>query len=291
MENENEYLRVLAKIAAEGEHRADRTGTGTVGIFGEQMTFDLAGTVPLLTTKAVPWRSCVKELLWFCRGETDAGVLAAQGVRIWDANASRAALDARGLGRLPEGDVGASYGWQWRRSGAPYVDCRTPPPPGAGVDQLEEVLRLLRADPWSRRIVMSSWVPSDLASTALPPCHVLAQFHVDGRRGLNCHMYQRSCDFFLGVPWNIASYGVLTHVLAKKAGLSARRLIVSCGDAHIYNDHLDQVREQLSRTPYDGPGFSVLDAAADKDWSELTVADFEVTDYEHHPAIRAPMSA
>jgi thymidylate synthase len=290
MQTENEYLRVLKKVMDEGAVRADRTGTGVLGIFGEQMTFDISESVPLLTTKFVPWKSCVKELLWFCRGDTDAKVLSAQGVKIWDMNSSRKFLDARGLTHLPEGDVGKMYGHQWRRSGAEYVDCKTPAI-GEGVDQLAYVLDLLKNDPTSRRIVMNSWVPKDLPGMAICPCHVGAQFYVDNDRRLSCHMYQRSCDMFLGVPWNILSYSVLTYVLAKKADLKPHRLIVSMGDVHVYRDHVDQVREQLSREPYDPPALAVADSVRDKDWADITVDDFAVAGYVHHPAIRANMSA
>ena len=283
---ENEYLRVLARVMDEGAVRMDRTGTGVLGLFGEQMTFDISESVPLLTTKLVPWRSCVKELLWFFRGETDAKVLSAQGVKIWDANSSREFLDARGLEHLPEGDIGPTYGWQWRHAGAKYGGDGTD-----GCDQLEEVLRQLKEDPYSRRIFMSSWSANQLDQMALPPCHVSAQFYVDNDRRLSCHMYQRSCDMFLGVPWNILSYSALTYVLAKKADLKPHRLIVSMGDAHVYLDHTEQVREQLSRAPYDPPTLAVADAVRDKDWAEITVDDFEVAGYEHHPAIRAKMSA
>jgi thymidylate synthase len=290
MGSENEYLRVLKRVMDEGAIREDRTGTGVLGIFGEQMTFDISESVPILTTKFLPWKSCVKELLWFCRGETDAKVLSAQGVKIWDANTSREFLDARGLTHLPEGDIGALYGHQFRRSGAEYVNCKTPAI-GEGVDQLSYVLDLLKQDPTSRRILMSAWVPKDLPGMALCPCHINAQFYVDNDRRLSCHMYQRSCDMFLGVPWNILSYSVLTYVLAKKAGLEPHRLIVSMGDVHVYRDHVDQVREQLSREPYDPPTLAVADAVRDKDWADITVDDFEVEGYVHHPAIRAKMSA
>lgn len=284
--NEAEYLRVLKRVMDEGAVRPDRTGTGVIGLFGEQMTFDISASVPLLTTKFVPWKSCVKELLWFCRGDTDAKALSAQGVRIWDANTSREFLDARGLTELPEGSIGPGYGWQWRHAGGTYGGDGED-----GRDQLGEVLRLLREDPHSRRIFMSSWSANQLDQMALAPCHVSAQFYVDNDRRLSCHMYQRSCDMFLGVPWNVLSYSALTYVLAKKAGLAPHRLIVSMGDVHVYRDHVEQVREQLSRAPFPPPTLAVSDAVRDKDWGDITVDDFEVAGYAHHPAIPAKMSA
>jgi len=283
--DETEYLRVLRDVLARGECRPDRTGTGTLSLFGAQMTFDISESVPALTTKFVPWKSCVRELLWFCRGDTDTCALSAEGVKIWDANSSRAFLDARGLHDLREGLIGPSYGWQWRRAGAKYGSDEP------GVDQLSEVVRLLREDPYSRRIFMSSWAPPHLAEMALPPCHVSCQFYAGADGGLSCHMYQRSCDMFLGVPWNVLSYSVLTYIVAAKTGLRPRKLIVSCGDAHIYADHVAQVREQLSRTPHAAPRLRLDPSVSDKAWSDITVDDFQLLGYTHHPAIKAQMSA
>ena len=285
-ENENEYLRVLKKVLDDGQDRPDRTGTGTRSIFGEQMRFDISESVPVLTTKFVPWRSVVKELLWFCRGDTDARNLSAQGVKIWDANTTRSFLDARGLHGLEEGMIGPGYGWQFRHAGAEYGGDGSD-----GVDQLADIVRLIKEDPTSRRIFMTSWSPKQLDQMALPPCHLSSQFYVGSDRTLSCHMYQRSCDMFLGVPWNILSYSVLTYVLAAKAGLTPKELIVSCGDVHIYNDHFDKVHEQLARAPFDAPLLVLGDDVATKDWAELTVDDFDVRDYEHWPAIKAVMSA
>ena len=290
MDNEREYLRVLERVLLDGEARDDRTGTGTHSLFGEQMRFDISQFMPVITTKFVPWKSCIKELLWFCRGDTNAKNLSAQGVKIWDANTSRKFLDARGLYWLDDGMIGAGYGWQWRRAGAEYGTAEP------GVDQLGEMLRLIKEDPYSRRIFMSSWAPAQLDQMTLPPCHVSAQFYVStggtaGTAGtLSCHMYQRSCDMFLGVPWNILSYSVLTAVLAKKAGLTPKDLIVSCGDVHIYDTHRDQVREQLARKPMPPPVLQLSDAVVDKTWEQLSVDDFEMKGYVSHPAIKAPMA-
>ena len=287
MDNEREYLRVLAKVVSLGDPRPDRTGTGTLSLFGEQMRFDISESVPALTTKFVPWKSCVKELLWFCRGDTDAKILSAQGVKIWDGNTSREFLDARGLHDLPEGSIGAGYSWQWRYAGAKYSPESRPTD---GYDQLSEMLRLLREDKYSRRIFMTAWAPGQLDQMALPACHVSCQFYVNSQDELSCHMYQRSCDMFLGVPWNILSYSILTYVLADKAGLKPKELIVSCGDTHVYKDHLEQAKDQLMRDQYAGPKLTLSDAVKDKAWEDLTVDDFELVDYKYHPAIKARMS-
>jgi len=284
-DGERDYLRLLDKVLRHGEPKRDRTGTGTLSLFGEQMRFDIRDSVPVLTTKRVPWRSCIEELLWFCRGDTDTRVLHDRGVKIWDANSSRAFLDARGLHWLEFGKIGPGYGWQWRRASAKYGSDEP------GVDQLEEVVRLLRNDPNSRRIFMSSWAPAQLDDMALPPCHVSAQFYVSADGGLSCHMYQRSCDMFLGVPWNILSYSVLTYILAAKTGLKPKELVVSCGDVHVYNDHVQQANEQLLREPYTPPNLVLDPEVASKDWLELAVEDFQLIDYVHHPAIKASMSA
>jgi thymidylate synthase len=286
MQNEREYLRVLAKVLEQGDTRPDRTGTGTLSLFGEQMRFDISESVPVLTTKRVPWKSCVKELLWFCRGETDSKILSSDGVKIWEANTSRKFLDARGLYWLPEGDIGAGYGWQWRHAGA---DIRGDG--SDGYDQLAEIERLLKAEPHSRRIFMSAWSPKQLELMALPPCHLSCQFYVSSDGGLSCHMYQRSCDMFLGVPWNILSYSVLTYVLAARAGLKPKELIVSCGDVHVYRDHLEQAREQLSREPMAPPSLKVDHKVVSKEWADINIDDFELVGYESHPAIKAHMSA
>lgn len=287
--SEGEYLRVLRDVLDRGERRPDRTGTGTLSLFGAQMRFDISATVPALTTKFVPWKSCVRELLWFCRGDTDARTLSAQGVKIWDANSSRAFLDARGLHDLEQGLIGPSYGWQFRHAGAAYGGDGSD-----GVDQLAEIERLLIEDPYSRRIFMSSWSANQIAQMAVPACHTTAQFYVSGAPGtdrtLSCHMYQRSGDMFLGVPWNVLSYSVLTHVLAARAGLRPKELIVSFGDAHVYADHVGQAREQLTRAPFEAPALVLSPAVRTKTWDELCVEDFELVEYRYHPAIRARMS-
>lgn len=290
---EEEYLRVVRKVLKKGKLRDDRTGTGTISLFGEQMRFDISKKVPLLTTKFVPWKTVIKELLWMCRGETDANILQKQGVHIWDGNSTREFLDSRGLTDLPDGDIGGGYGHVWRHCGADYKTCHDDYS-GKGIDQLAMIEQSLKTDPMSRRHFMTAWYPPGLSRMALPPCHVSVQFYVDvdedGSKHLSTHMYQRSVDTFLGSPFNIFSYTVLTYILAKKCGMTPRELIVSTGDTHIYKDHVEQVKEMLERTPYELPSLVVHDSVATKDWSEISVDDFHVIDYRYHPVIKAKMS-
>lgn len=290
MNNERVYLDVLQKTFFNGESRPDRTGTGTLSIFGEQTKYDISEYAPVLTTKFVPWKSCIKELLWFLRGETDAKILRDQGVKIWDANSSREFLDKRGLQHLPEGDIGSGYGFNWRHFGAQYNTCNDDYT-GEGFDQIEYICNTLKTDPYSRRIFLSAWNPAVMETTALPPCHLSAQFYVSADKQLSCHMYQRSNDQFLGQPWNMLSYTALTYLFAKKCEMSPKELIISCGDSHIYKDHLKQVEELLCRTPYKPPKLVVSDDVIVKEWKDITIDDFDLQDYVYHPAIKANMSA
>lgn len=288
---EEQYLNALRVLLVEGEAREDRTGTGTLSKFGHQFRFDLRdGRVPLLTTKRVPWKMVLEELLWFLKGHTDSKLLEEKGVRIWTGNSSRAYLDSRGLTSYREGDIGPGYGFQWRHFGGQYVDCSTQYGPDVGVDQVLAIEKQLLSDPRSRRICMTAWNPCALDSMALPPCHVFVQFYVDNNRGLSCHLTQRSADMFLGFPWNMFSYAALTAILAKRCGLHPRELIVSVGDMHVYTDHLDQVKEQLAREPRQLPRLRLSDAVPTKAWEDLSVADFEVENYEPWPLIKGSMS-
>ena len=289
------YKDLAEDILTYGHQRTDRTGTGTTSVFGRQLHFDLSGSVPLLTTKQVPWKAVVKELLWFLRGDTDASKLAAEGVRIWDGNSSREFLDGRGLGHLPEGDIGAGYGFQWRHFGGTYQTCKETYDNTIGYDQVAAVLDQLRTDPFSRRIFMSAWNPSALGEMALPPCHVSAQFYVEedkgsGRRFLSCHMYQRSVDTFLGLPFNIMSYATLTHIFATLTGMYPKELIISTGDTHIYSDHVEQVKTQCQRIPYSSPLLVINPDIAEKGLEEITVDDFDVVGYFHHGVLKGKMA-
>lgn len=288
------YTNLLRDILSNGRVRPDRTGTGTLSVFGRQMSFLLDGRIPLLTTKLVPWKSCIKELLWFLKGQTDAGILKAQGVGIWDGNTSREFLDGRGLAHLPPGDIGAGYGFQWRHFGGAYGTCKDTYDSTIGVDQVATVLDQLRTDPYSRRIYMTAWNPTALDSMALPPCHVSAQFYVDvddaGVKYLSCHMYQRSVDVFLGLPFNIMSYATLTYIFAAMCSMKPRELVISTGDTHIYMDHMNQIKEQLNRESFMEPVLCIDPAVQSKTVGELVLEDFDVVGYFHHGALKGKMA-
>lgn len=290
---EEVYLALLRKILANGKERVDRTGTGTISLFGEQLRFDVSNSVPILTTKFVPWKAVIKELLWFIKGQTDARILQGQGVHIWDGNTSREFLDHRGLGHLPEGDIGAGYGFQWRHASAQYKTCNDDYT-GQGVDQLATIIGQLKNDPFSRRIFMTSWNAAQLEDMALPPCHVSVQFYVDqssdGVKHLSAHMYQRSVDCFLGLPFNILSYTTLLYILAAQCGMQPKELIISTGDTHIYKDHIEQVQEQLSRAPFELPKLMLSEEVKQLPINDLTISHFNIPDYKYHPAIKAKMS-
>ena len=289
---EYQYLDLVSRVLSQGVRRADRTGTGTRALFGHLSRYSLSGgQVPLLTTKRVFWRGIVGELLWFLRGRTDAALLSAQGIKIWEANASRAALDARGFTHRRQGDLGPVYGFQWRHFGAKYLDCDTDYS-GQGVDQLAQVIRMIREEPESRRIVMTAWNPCDLPLMALPPCHCFLQFFVDtGCRQLSCMLTQRSADLGLGVPFNLASYGLLTHLIARVTDLTPGFLVHSIGDAHVYSNHESQLRVQLTRTPNPFPRISIdVPIQSLTDIEALTIEDIRLVGYDPHPAIHLPMS-
>jgi thymidylate synthase len=262
---EQQYLGLLADILANGVQRGDRTGTGTLGVFGRQIRFDLAKGFPLLTTKKLHLRSIIVELLWFLRGDTNIAYLKDHGVSIWDEWADAS------------GDLGPVYGKQWRSWTAPD---------GRVIDQISAVVKSLKENPNSRRHIVSAWNPADVDDMALPPCHCLFQFFVaEGR--LSCQLYQRSADVFLGVPFNIASYALLTLMVAKATGLQPGEFVHSFGDAHLYLNHIDQAREQLSRQPLD---FPTMDLADKTDLFAFELSDFQIRNYQAHPAIKAPIA-
>ncbi len=286
------YLQLLKDVLDNGENRADRTGTGTRSLFApDPLRFDISECIPLYTTKKVPWKTVMKELLWFLKGHTDATLLQKQGVHIWDGNTSESFLRQRGLSYAP-GILGPGYGWQWRRFGATYDESMAASDDisSTGVDQIAYIEHLLKTDKHSRRIYMNSWNAKDLDQMALVPCHVSCQFHVDANDGLSAHVYIRSNDLFLGNPFNVFSYGVLAHILALRSGLKPKELIVSFGDAHIYLDHIPQVKEQLKRCTYPLPTLMVADRIKTLDFKDMTVEDFVVNDYKHHPILKACMS-
>jgi dihydrofolate reductase/thymidylate synthase len=298
MTEEYKYLNFMNNIVSNGNCRDDRTKVGTVSVFGNQMRFDISQSIPLMTTKRVPFKTIVEELLWFCRGDTDAKVLQKKGVKIWDGNTSRDFLDNQGLFHYPEGVLGAGYGFQWRFQGAKYSHSfadtsQCDPALIGGFDQLKYVEDLLKKDPFSRRIVISAWNPSDFDKTALVPCHILIQFYVEeiaGEKYLSCQFYMRSNDVFLANVFNVVSYSVLTHILAKRHNMKPKEIVYTCGDSHIYSNHIQQVKEQLTRQPRPFPKVVVDDSVKDKDWSEITTDDFELVGYFPHAAIKAQMA-
>lgn len=283
---EQQYLTLLQKIMKEGDHRIERTGVGVRSLFGLRMEFDIEDRLPLLTTKKVFWKTILRELLWFISGSTDATVLQKQGVRIWDGNTTREFLDSRGLTQLPVGDIGEGYGFNWRHFGAEYIDCHTDYT-GRGKDQLAEIVRLIREEPTSRRILLSAWNPLTLHKAALPPCHVLCQFYVRSGR-LDCQMYQRSGDMALGVPFNIASYSMLTYMIASVTGLKPGRFIHIIGDAHIYDNHVVGVQEQLKRAPYSFPTMQIKTTR--NSLFDFVEDDFELEGYQSHATIQLKMA-
>jgi thymidylate synthase len=290
---DEKYICLAKKVLKEEEvnHiREDRTYTGTLSIFGEQLSFNIENYVPLLTTKRVPWKSCIEELLWFMRGDTDATILKKKNVNIWNGNSSRDFLDKVGLNHLEEGDCGANYSFQWRYSGQKYENCKTEYIKKTQYDQINNIINLLKTDPFSRRIFLSAWNPQDLDKTVLPPCHVSAQFYVDNEKGLSCHMYQRSCDIFLGLPFNIFSYTVLTYILAKKCDLKPKRLIISLGDSHLYTNHINQIKTQIQREQLTSPKLILKDIIKTKEIEEINIEDFELIGYFPHPSIKAVMA-
>ena len=260
------YLDLLQRVLDEGVPKGDRTGTGTLSVFGHQMRFDLSEGFPLVTTKRIHIPSVVHELLWFLKGDTNVRYLQENGVRIWNEWADE------------NGDLGPVYGKQWRR----WVG-----PNGVEHDQVAEAIRLIKEDPNSRRIIVSAWNVADLSDMALMPCHAFFQFHVaDGR--LNCQMYQRSADVFLGVPFNIASYSLLTQMMAQVCGLQPGVFVHSLGDAHLYNNHLEQARLQVTREPLPLPTLNLDPTIADID--AFTAEHIQFVGYEHHPHISAPIA-
>jgi len=262
---ERQYLALLADILANGVQRGDRTGTGTLGVFGRQIRFDLAKGFPVLTTKKLHLRSIFIELLWFLKGDTNVRYLQDNKVRIWDEWADE------------NGDLGPVYGKQWRSWATPN---------GQSIDQIANLVETLKTNPNSRRHIVTAWNPADVDDMALPPCHCLFQFFVaDGK--LSCQLYQRSADVFLGVPFNIASYALLTLMVAKVVGLEPGEFVHTFGDAHLYLNHLDQAREQLTREPYPFPTLKIADK---RDLFGFAYEDFTLEGYQAHPHIKAEVS-
>jgi thymidylate synthase len=263
---ERAYLDLLSEVLDGGARKTDRTGTGTLSVFGRQLRFSLEDRFPLLTTKKLHLKSIIYELLWFLRGDTNVKWLQERGVTIWDEWADE------------KGELGPVYGYQWRH-------WRTPD--GREIDQINALINSLRKKPDSRRHIVSAWNPADVDKMALPPCHALFQFYVANGR-LSCQMYQRSADLFLGVPFNIASYALLTLMVAQVTGLRPAEFILTLGDAHLYLNHLEQAREQIKRAPRPFPRLRLNPAR--RELLEFQYEDFALEEYEPHPAIKAPIA-
>src|SRR5258708_1760952 len=261
-----QYLELMRHILEHGNRKQDRTGTGTLSVFGPQLRFDLQAGFPLLTTKKVHLKSIIHELLWFLKGETNTRYLKQNGVSIWDEWADK------------NGELGPVYGYQWRS---------WPAPDGRHIDQISKVIGDIKSNPNSRRLIVSAWNVAELDKMALAPCHAFFQFYVaDGK--LSCQLYQRSADMFLGVPFNIASYALLTHMIAQQTGLGVGDFVWTGGDTHIYDNHVEQVTQQLSREPFPLPTLRIT--RKPESIFDYTFEDFEVVDYQHHPAIRGAVA-
>jgi thymidylate synthase len=306
-DDETPYLDLVRDVLNDGTLEPGRNAD-TLSTFGQMMRFSLKdGQLPLLTTKQVAWKTCFKELMWFIRGRTDNQELQKDGVHIWDANASREFLDARGLAEYPEGVLGPIYGYQWRHFNAPYIHGEehsmywnkptekgrvVVPPPYAGIDQLQQIIDALRhpTERFSRRLILTAWNPNQINQMALPPCHILAQFRVRGENRLSCALYQRSGDIGLGVPFNIASYSFLTHLLAKHCGLEADEFVHFLGDAHIYTNHIDALKMQIERQPLAFPKIAIRCVKERIDDYDLEDILF-MTPYAHLGKIEMAMTA
>mmetsp|Transcript_13967 Transcript_13967/g.22118 ORF Transcript_13967/g.22118 Transcript_13967/m.22118 type:complete len:507 (-) Transcript_13967:831-2351(-) len=284
---EYQYLDMVAHVLQNGVEKGDRTGTGTISTFGTSMRFSLRNnTMPLLTTKRTFWRGVAEELLWFISGDTNAKSLQEKDIHIWDGNGSREFLDKLGLTEREEGDLGPVYGFQWRHFGADYTTMHDDYT-GKGVDQLAQLIHTIKTNPNDRRMILSAWNPAAFHLMALPPCHMFAQFYVANGE-LSCQMYQRSADMGLGVPFNIASYALLTHLIAKCTGLKAGEFIHIIGDCHVYKDHVEPLKEQLKREPTPFPTIKINSENTDIDGFKYS--DFELVGYKPHKPIKMKMS-
>jgi thymidylate synthase len=296
---EYQYLNLIKDILEHGSEETGRNGK-VKQIFGHASIWSLSDNkIPLLTTKKLAWKTCLKELLWFIKGETDNRILKNQGVHIWDANGSREFLDSRGLTHYVEDELGPIYGWQWRNFNGNYI-CHNMESmaekehnKNQGIDQLQEIINILKSsDPVkksSRRLIMTAWNPCQLDQMALPPCHIMCQFNVSDTNKLSLTMYQRSADVLLGMPFNIASYSFLLHLIAFHCDLIADEFIYYVGNAHIYEQHLEPIQIQIKREPKEWPTIKIKNKH--ENINDYTINDFEIIDYQSHDAIKAEMIA
>lgn len=287
--DEYKYLELLERILKTGEQKPDRTGVGILSVFGTSLDFDISKRIPFLTTKKLAIQSIIKELLFFISGKTDTNILSNDGVSIWKGNTSTKFLREKNL-PYEEGDMGPGYGFQWRHWGATYGDCNDDYT-GKGIDQLDELIKGIRNDPHSRRHILSAWNVSDLDKMALPPCHAFVQFYVSSdRRYLDCCLTQRSADMFLGVPFNIASYSILTYMIAHICNLQPRRILLNFGDSHIYLNHVEQVKKQLTRTPTPFATLSFRNSTRLQQIDDFKFDSFIVQNYVSWQPIKAEMA-
>ena len=290
---EEQYISLVKKIIYQGETNVTRNGT-TKSIFGANMRFSLKNrTIPLITTKKMAWKTCLHELIWFLRGKTSNEWLQERNVNIWNGNGSREFLDHQGFSERKEGDLGPIYGHQWRFFNAPYTSCDSNYKE-QGIDQINRIITILKGEhptenKKSRRMVVSAWNPGQLSEMVLPPCHVLFQFHVNNKEELSCSLYQRSGDVGLGIPFNIASYSFLTHLIAHHTGLKPGYFIHNIGDCHIYTEHEEALKKQIIREPYASPTLSILNTY--DNINQYDVNDFKIHDYKHYSKINMDMKA
>ena len=284
-----QYRVLVKKILKYGDFKNGRNGN-TISLFGNKMTFCLKDNkVPFLSTKKLAWRSCLRELLWFMKGSTDNRILTNDNVKIWNGNADKEFLKTRGLEYPIEGDLGPIYGHQWRHFNAKYIDCDTDYS-GKGVDQLQNIVDSLNDDneKFSRRLILSAWNPEQINEMALPPCHVMSQFYVNSNNELSCMLFQRSGDVGLGIPFNIASYAMLTHILARHCNLEPDKLIHFIGDAHIYENHVEPLKQQIIRPNYSMPTIQINKKNSINDYE---FDDIKIKNYKYHPTIKMDMIA
>jgi thymidylate synthase len=285
--DEEGYINLLRKILEEGNEKSDRTGVGTLSLFGAQLRFNLENQFPLLTTKKMYTKGIIHELLWFLRGCTDSKLLEKEKVNIWKANTTREFLDNRGLTDYEVGDLGPMYGFQWRHFNAEYRGC-SEDYSNQGVDQLTRIVNEIKSTPDSRRLLMTTFNPESLDRSCLMPCHGIAiQFYVN-KGELSCHMYQRSVDYCCGLPYNIASYSLLTYMIAQVTGLKPKELIISMGDTHIYKSHIENARIQADRIPLQFPTLTLNPAK--QGIEDFECSDFEIREYECHSALKYEMA-
>jgi thymidylate synthase len=286
---EQQYLNLIRKVLEEGDTRVTRNSV-TKSIFSEKIDFDISDSIPFITTKKLAWKIIIKELLWFLSGSTDNKKLLDQDVKIWLGNSTREFMDSIGFTEREVNDLGPVYGHQWRHFNAEYKNQNTDYT-NKGIDQIKEIIHLLKTDPMSRRIILTAWNPCQIKEMNLPPCHMMCQFYVSSNKELSCMMYQRSADIGLGLPFNIASYAVLTYILGKITNLKPKKLSIIIGDAHIYQNHIEALKEQITREPFEFPKLQINSMKEYNNVEDFEINDFEVINYKCYQHIKMDMIA